>query len=158
VRTLLAAMILALSAPAVAQADPPAAKDQWATVNLCDTVKRPDVIGIRASMPGLPKGARLLMRFRVQFKADSGWQDVKGADSGWRRVGSGRAMPVESGWSFSFAHPASTVMLRGMVRLRWRRADGAPLRQIELATEAGHRSSAGADPADYSAATCALGS
>ena len=157
-RKLLAVLIVVLSAPSVARADPPVAKDQWATVNLCNTVKRPDAIGIRASMPGMPKGARLLMRFRVQFKADKGWQDVKGADSGWRRVGTGHALPVESGWSFSFAHPASPVTLRGMVKLRWRRGDGAPLRQVEVATEPGHRSSAGADPADYSAETCTLGS
>ena len=31
-------------------------------------------------------------------------------------------------------------------------------RSAEVATEAGHRSSAGADPANYSAATCVLGS
>ena len=48
-------------------------------------------------------------------------------------------------------------MLRGVVRFRWRRGDTLP-RQAEVATEAGHRSSAGADPAGYSAATCALGS
>jgi hypothetical protein len=158
VRKLLAVLIVVLWAPSVARADPPVVKDQWATVNLCNTVKRPDAIGIRASMPGVPKGARLLMRFRVQFKADKGWQDVKGADSGWRRVGTGHGVPVESGWSFSFAHPTSPVTLRGMVKLRWRRAERTPLRQVELTTEAGHRSSAGADPADYSAETCALGS
>jgi hypothetical protein len=158
VRIVLAAVILALSAPAVARADPPPATDLWATVNLCDTVKRPDTIGVRASMPGLPKGARLLMRFRVQFKADKGWHDVKGANSGWRRVGTGHGAPVESGWTFAFAHPASPVTLRGMVLLRWRPRDGGPVRQVEVATAAGHRSSAGADPADYSAATCALGS
>ncbi len=150
-----AAMILALLAPAAASAkDPP---DQWATVNLCDTVKRPDTIGIRASMPGVPKGARLLMRFRAQFKTGTAWQDVKGANSGWQRVGSAHGTAVESGWSFAFAHPASATTLRGMVQLRWRRDDGT-LRQVELATEAGHRSSAGADPADYSAGTCTLGS
>jgi hypothetical protein len=49
------------------------------------------------------------------------------------------------------------VTLRGVVRFRWRRGDQLP-RQAELPTEAGHRSSAGADPAGYSAATCALGS
>ena len=66
-----------------------------------------------------------------------------------------RAPPVESGWSFNFAKPAKAVTLRGVVRFRWRRGDTLP-RQAEVATEAGHRSSAGADPADYSAATCVL--
>jgi hypothetical protein len=154
-RIALAAMILALLAPSAAEAkDPP---DLWATVNLCDTAKRPDTIGIRAAMPGVPKGTRLAMRFRVQFKTADGWQDVKGASSGWQPAGIARGVPAESGWSFAFARPASMVSLRGMVQLRWRRGDDV-VRQVELPTEAGHRSSAGADPADYSAATCTLGS
>jgi hypothetical protein len=150
-----AAIILALLAPAAASAKEPA--DLWATVNVCDTVKQPDAIGIRAAMPGLPKGTRMAMRFRAQYKTDAGWQDVKGASSGWQPVGSAHGTEAESGWSFSFARPSSAITLRGMVQLRWRRG-AAIVRQAELPTEAGHRSSAGADPADYSAATCTLGS
>jgi hypothetical protein len=131
--------------------------DPWATVNVCDTAKRPDAIGIRASMPGTPKGARMAMRFRVQFKSAGGWQDVKGASSGWRPVGIARGIAVQSGWSFTFARPSSPVALRGMVQFRWRRG-GVVLHLAELATETGHRSSAGADPAGYSATTCVLGS
>ena len=149
-----AAAILALLAPSAASARDAA---PWATVNVCDSAKRPDAIGIRASMPGVPKGARMAMRFRVQFKTDDGWQDVKGAASRWQAVGTARGLAAESGWSFTFAHPSSPVTLRGMVQLRWRKG-GTVVRQLELATEAGHRSSAGADPADYSAATCTLGS
>ena len=138
-----------------------AAKDAepWATVNVCDTAKQPDEIGIRASMPGTPKGARLSMRFRVQYRDGEGeWDDVEDADSGWRTVGVARGVAVESGWSFTFAQPGEDhVVLRGVVRFRWRRGDALP-RQAEVATEAGHRSSAGADPPGYSAATCALGS
>jgi hypothetical protein len=154
-RALLAALLALALAPATAVAHAP--RDLWATVNVCDTAKRPDTIGIRASMPGLPKGARLTMRFRVQYRTDDGdWRDIGGADSGWRRVGVARGTPAESGWSFTFAHPAGTVTLRGMVRFRSRKGDTLP-RQAEEATEGGHRSSAGADPPDYSAATCLMG-
>jgi hypothetical protein len=148
------ALLLGLLAPAAASArDEP----QWATVNVCDTVKQPDTIGIRASMPGTPRGARLYMRFIVQYKVDqTTWAPVADADSGWRAVGTGKGAAVESGWSFSFAKPSKPVTLRGVVRFRWRRGDATP-RSAEVATEAGHRSSAGADPAGYSAATCALG-
>ena len=150
----LAAAIFALLAPSVASA-----KDAlpWATVNVCDSAKRPDAIGIRASMPGVPKGARMAMRFRAQFKTDDGWQDVKGAASRWQPVGTARGLAAESGWSFMFAHPNAPVTLRGMVQLRWRKG-ATILRTLELPTEPGHHSSAGADPADYSAATCTLGS
>ena len=153
------ALIVALLALALVPASAAAGKRDspvWATVNVCDTAKQPEAVGIRASMPGTPKGARLSMRFRVQYRTgDGGWKDVARADSGWRVVGTGRGAPVESGWSFKFAKPAKPVTLRGVVRFRWRRGDSLP-RQAEVATEPGHRSSAGADPQDYSAATCVL--
>jgi hypothetical protein len=151
-RALLVAVLALAVAPATASAS-----GAWATVNVCDTARHPDAIGIRASMPGSPRHARLAMRFRVQYRTGSGgWADVAGADSGWRKVGVARGHAVESGWSFTFAHPADPVVLRGMVRLRTRRHGAAP-RVSELATTAGHRSSAGADPPGYSAATCTLG-
>jgi hypothetical protein len=152
------ALVVALLAVVVFPASA-AAKDvsPWATVNVCDTAKQPDSIGIRASMPGTPRGARLSMRFRVQYRDGRGeWNDVEDADSGWRQLGAAKGGPVESGWSFTFAHPSKTVVLRGVVKFRWRRGDTLP-RTAEVATEPGHRSSAGADPAGYSAATCALG-
>src|SRR3954447_5272189 len=154
-RALLALVIVLVLAPASAAAARPA--NLWATVNVCDTATHPDAIGVRASMPGTPRAARLAMRFRVQFRsASGGWRYVQGADSGWRPLGRAHGNAVESGWSFSFAHPQGAVTLRGIVRFRWRRGDVLP-RQAELATEAGHRSSAGADPPGYSAATCVLG-
>ena len=152
----LAALLTLALVPATADARDP---DQWATVNVCDTAKQPDSIGIRASMPAVAKGARLSMRFRVQYRdaANDTWNDIEDADSGWRVVGVAKGTPVESGWSFNFAHPQNPVTLRGVVKFRWRKGDTLP-RAAEVATEAGHRSSAGADPAGYSAATCALGS
>jgi hypothetical protein len=155
-RAFVAAFLALALSPATALARDPA---QWATLNVCDTAKQPDSIGIRASMPGTPKGVRLSMRFRVQYldaKKDA-WVDVEDADSGWRVLGTAKGTPVESGWSFNFAHPQNPVTLRGVVRFRWRKGDTLP-RSAEVATEAGHRSSAGADPANYSAATCVLGS
>jgi hypothetical protein len=151
---LLFAVVASLLAPSVAAARDP---EPWATVNVCDTAKQPDTIGIRASMPGTPKGVRLSMRFRVQYKVDADtWADVEDADSGWRVVGTAKGVPVESGWSFSFAKPSKAVTLRGVVRFRWRKGDTMP-RSAEVATEGGHRSAAGSDPVGYSAATCALG-
>ena len=153
-RALLAALLVLALTPASA-----AARDvaPWATVNVCDTAKQPDAIGIRASMPGTPKGARLMMRFRVQYRDGTDWKDVEDADSGWQTVGMAKGLPVEYGWGFTFAPTTAPTVLRGVVRFRWRVGDRLP-RQAEVATEAGHRSSAGADPAGYSAATCALGS
>jgi hypothetical protein len=152
-RALLAALLALAVAPASAAAD----AGPWATVNICDTAKHPDAIGIRAAMPGKPRHARLAMRFRVQYRtSDGAWADVAGANSGWRDLGPADGQAVESGWSFTFAEPQSPVVLRGMVRFRWRRP-GAPTRFAQQPTAGGHRSSAGADPPGYSAATCTLG-
>ena len=138
----------------------PRARDPtlWATVNVCDTAKQPDTIGIRASMPGTPKGARLAMRFRVQYQ---GRRTTAGATSraptraGAARRAQGRAARV--GLELQVRAPARPVTLRGVVQLPLAQGDALPA-PAEVATEAGHRSSAGADPAGYSAATCALGS
>ena len=153
-RAVVLALLLTLLIPASAHARRDSSL--WATVNVCDTAKQPDRIGIRASMPGTPKGARLTMRFRVQYKAGEDWKDVEDADSGWVNVGVARGTAAEYGWSFTFAPSTQATTLRGVVKFRWRRGDTLP-KQSEVATEAGHKSSAGADPAGYSAATCSLG-
>ena len=153
-RVVLVAVLTLLVFPAAAGARD---ASPWATVNVCDTVKQPDRIGIRASMPGTPKGARLSMRFRVQYRSGDDWKDVDDADSGWVSVGTAKGTAVEYGWSFTFARSSQQTVLRGVVKFRWRRGDTLP-KQSEVATESGHKSSAGADPAGYSAATCALGS
>ena len=153
-RVLVVALALTVLLPGVSAAKEPAAV--WATVNVCDTAKQPDAIGLRASMPGTPRGARLSMRFQVEYRTTDGrWDDVADADSGWRAVGTAKGAPVEYGWSFTFAKRSTPVTLRGVVKFRWRQGDRLP-RQQEAATEAGHASKAGADPAGYSAATCVL--
>jgi|SRR3954451_11560212 len=134
-----------------------AATALWATVNVCDTPAHRNTIGVRASMPGAPRRARAAMRFRVQYRTPAGWRAVRGADSGWRRVGTTHGAAIESGWSFTFRAPAQPVRLRGLVRFRWRR-HGHTVRHAHRTTAAGHHSMTGADPPGYSAATCALSS
>jgi hypothetical protein len=129
----------------------------WATVNICNTAAHPDTIGIRASMPGFPRGARAAMRFRVQYRTPQGWRRVTGAQSRWRPVGVARGRALESGWSFEFATPSRPVTLRGVVRFRWRH-NGKIVRGARRVTTGGRKAKAGGDPPGYSAATCTLGS
>jgi len=142
-RSLLITLLLMAASPAPAQA---AARELWATVNLCDTESHPNEIGIRASLPA----RTVQLRFRVQYRdsADGRWRWVRGANSGWQKV---RAR--DSGWSFEVAGDGTRI-LRGVVNYRWKRR-GKVVRQRRL-TEVGHRSTAGADPADFSAATCRI--
>src|SRR5918994_549842 len=94
-----------LAAPAAAPARTLEADRQWATVNVCDTTKHPNEVGVRASMPGTPRGTTRSMRFRVQWRDGDRWRYVAGADSGWRRVQRAEGLAIESGWSFEFAPP-----------------------------------------------------
>src|SRR3954454_2044081 len=142
-------LLLLVAGVASARAD---SGSLWATVNVCDTARHPDEIGIRASVPR--RGARAAMvRFRVQYRdpADGRWRYVRDADSGWRR-GAGA---TETGWSFEVAGRGTRV-LRGVVSFRWSR-HGKIVRRARRVTEGGHRSTAGADPKDFSAATCRIG-
>ena len=158
-RVLLAAClatVLALAAPALASARTAGSADNlWATVNVCDTAKHPNGVGIRASMPGVPRGAVRRMRFRVQFRDGDRWRYVTGADSGWRTLKRSAGRAIESGWSFEFEAPSKPIRFRGVVRYRWLR-DGRVVARASEITEAGHPSTTGADPERYSAASCSI--
>ena len=139
------AALLAAAGPASAGERPP-----WATVNFCDTARHPAEIGIRAALPQR-RGRVATVRYRVQYRdlSDGRWRYVRAADSGWRRV---RA--TETGWTFEVAG-SGTRILRGVVFYRWSR-HGTVARRARRVTEGGHRSTVGADPDGFSAATCRI--
>jgi len=161
-RMLVAVVALALVlAPDASAARTPTKTPLWATVNVCDTARHPDAIGIRASMPGLPrKRARLYMRFRVQWRdpADGLWHNIlgDGGDSGFVKIGRGRATR-QAGQIFRYQSPGQgkSLRLRGVVDFRWKLGPKV-VRHSRRITERGHRSTAGADPKRYSAAVCVL--
>ncbi len=154
-RVLLTTLVLLASATPSAGAAKP---DLWATVNVCDTSAHPDEIGIRAAMPARAAGAGMYMRFRVQYRdaIQRRWRHVTGADSGWRRVGRGRGRAIQSGWSFQVAG-GGTQLLRGVAHFQWRRNARVVARGRQVTT-GGHHSTAGADPREFSAATCRIDS
>jgi hypothetical protein len=153
---LLALLLVPTAAIAAKRPD----RGPWATVNVCDTTKHPNAIGIRAAMPGdRHTGVRLQMRFRVQWldPADKKWHNLlQGGDSGFFTLGSGKA-GRETGQIFRYEAPAAgkSQQLRGAVQFRWTRK-GKVLRHAQRVTRAGHVSSAGSDPKGFSAASCTL--
>jgi hypothetical protein len=156
---LAAPLSIALAAGAAARAHArKAAGELWATVDLCNTARHPNAIGIRGSMPGNGRARdTMYMRFLVQSldPTTGKWSYIgRSADSGFVRVGSA-ALTRQAGRSFEFKPTATTFTLRGMVEFQWHHA-GRTTRSVYLPTSAGHKSLAGAEPAGFSAATCAL--
>jgi hypothetical protein len=158
---LLAVLAAALIAPAAA----PAAKAPrtWATVNVCDTKAAPNTIGLRGSMPGMKRaGATLWMRFAVQYRADGKWIAAPGLTTTYLNIGSanvGSRGTRQAGHSFTVKPPAegeAPFVMRGLVSFQWKTKRGTVLRTERRTTTAGHTSTAGADPAGYSAATCTI--
>jgi hypothetical protein len=160
------ALVIPLTAAALAAfpaagetAGKDAAQESWATVNVCDTQSSPNQLGIRGGMHGLARRSRMFMRFRVQYETlDGEWRTIKsGADSYWRFVAEGKRGEHDAGWTFEFKPPAAggAHILRGVVSFQWRR-EGRVVKRDRRITEAGHPGTAGADPAGFSAATCAI--
>lgn len=155
-------LLLALAVAALAAPGAQARRSSrlWATVNVCDTLAHPDTIGIRGSMPGSRyRRARMFMRFQVQYfrASDQLWHNLtRGGDSGFVAVGSARYTARQSGLLFVFAPPAGGAWtMRGAVTFEWRLGKRV-IRRLRLLTTAGHRSSSGADPDGYSAASCVM--
>jgi hypothetical protein len=160
-RPLLLASVIAsalLALPAGAEAG--RASHLWSTVNVCDTEKAPDTIGIRARMPGDGTKRRMWMRFRTQFYSDKdfAWRYVtSGGRSPWVEVGSAIFAFKETGYEFTFDPPAagSSFLLRGVVDFQWRSKGGKVVKRKRKYTSAGHRTR-GADPRNFSAARCRI--
>jgi hypothetical protein len=139
-----------------------AAPSPWATVNVCDTTGHPDGIGIRGWMPGTgDKRDELFMRLQLQFRrADDTWRTLGGSgDSGFLDAGNGAPRSGrQAGRTFTLSPPRAgqpAFVLRGLVTFEWRR-DGEVVRRARRVTSAGHSGTPGADPDDYSAATCSI--
>jgi hypothetical protein len=167
VRTLLvvtAGLVLGVAAPALA-ADSGSSLDKspllWATINICDTTKHPDTIGIRASMPGAGKSTeKMYMRFQVQyFRASTQkWAPADATvDSGFQSVGSSKYRRRESGWNFSITPPPAgqTYRLRGLVSYEWR-VGKKVTHKAQQRTHSGHKGTFGADPKTFSSAECII--
>jgi hypothetical protein len=133
----------------------------WATIDVCNPPDQPDTVGIRGSMPGDGRSGEVMyMRFRLQYldSATKHWVDLSnGATSGFVAVG-GAKSARQAGRSFQLVpvpgKPA--FMLRGVVSFQWRRGTTV-VESLSRPTTQGHQSVAGADPAGFSAATCAIG-
>lgn len=141
---------------AVAPRTPYHSRELWATINICNAKDKPNVVGIRGSMPGdgEPKDA-MYMGFRLQYlDATTGkWLELgQPADSGMLKVGSAAATR-QYGRSFTLASSSRLFELRGIVSFQWLR-EKRVVYSTQRVTSAGHKNVVGADPPSYSGAMC----
>lgn len=162
---ILAALAVLCGTLAIAWSAGPAAAARprpWATINICDTPRHPNRMGVRASIPGNGSREQIYVRIHVQYRdpATGRFRDLGSFSSPWIRAGSARFRYRQVGYTFRFAPPAPgrSYVLRARVRYQWRKRRGRRLvvvRRARGVTEAGHRAAA-ADPPGFSAATCVL--
>lgn len=154
--------VLALPTPAAASHR----GDLWATVNVCDSPNYPNVLGVRASMPGNGTRQTMWMRFRAMYfdRAEERWRQVGGSGtSPWIKVGNARYRARQAGRRFTFDPPLPTTshVLRGEVRFQWRRkrkvrGKSRIVKRARTVTLAGHPTGRFGDPYDYSYGVCEI--
>ena len=139
-----------------------APKNQWSTINICDTEKHPDGLGIRARMPARERGDKMKMRFFVEYMKDGAWvalpRDGGGTTmSDWFVVGYGEHKWEELGRTFSISRlqPGQQFRMRGLVKFQWRR-HGEVVKRAHAYTSGGHHQNNYGDPKGFSAATCSI--
>ena len=156
----------------------------WATVNICDTEKSPNAVGVRTSVPGNGTDERIWARYSAQWwsAADQEWKTVGGSGvTDWVVLGDADMTFRQAGWTFRFVQPptGTTYVMRGVVELQWRdevrvtrklrrarrnrrlhrvrRAQRvAVVRERTLLTATGMKGVQGGDPAGLSKAMCLL--
>ena len=156
----------------------------WATVNVCDTTKSPNALGVRTSVPGNGSDERIWARYTAQWwsGADQEWKTVGGSGvTDWVILGDADMTFRQAGWTFRFVQPpaGTTYVMRGVVELQWRdqvqvsrklrnarrgrrlrRARRAQrvvvVRERTLLTVTGMKGVQGGDPAGLSKAMCLI--
>jgi hypothetical protein len=126
----------------------------WATVNICNTKRYRNVIGIRGQMPSLGFASALRMQFEVQYWSINSkhFRPVPGTKQ-WVELGAPKRGVHQGGIRFTFAPHAGT--LRGIVTFEWWRA-GRAIGRATRTTTRGHRNADYGDPAHFTAWKCVI--
>lgn len=137
---------------AVARAE--RSNDLWATVNVCNTKRHRDVIGIRAQQPALGFSSTMLVRIGVEYWTGKAFRrDPASGATKALRIGTDSTGVHQTGWSFQFGRHAGR--LRGLVEFQWVRS-GKVLGSVTRITTSGRTHVGFADPAGYSASECTI--
>jgi hypothetical protein len=153
-------VLVALVAASPARAAKLGPGPQWTTVNVCDSAGQPNVMGVRASLPGDGSRGQMFVRFTAQWhdNAQKAWLPVGGAaTSPWVPAGPARHLARQAGWNFAFdpPPPGGVFLLRAVAELQWR-LGGTVVRSASLVTASSMAAVMEGDPVGTSLASCTI--
>lgn len=123
----------------------------WATVNICNTARHRNTIGIRGQAPSLPFATTMSMLIQVDY-----WNGRKFIPDPYASkrldLGDPSNEVVQNGANFTFRPP---VILSGTIEFEWKLA-GRVIGHATRFTGHGYKGVAGGDPAGSSSATCRM--
>lgn len=129
-------------------------KSLWSTVNVCNTKRHRDTIGVRGQMPALGFPAWLSMRVQLNFYNAKKRKFLPLTDaSSLVRLGRVRSGLQQAGQTWTYGPHAGLFNAR--VQFIWRRS-GRLLGQTSRRTTAGHPSADFSDPVHFSAKQCRI--
>jgi hypothetical protein len=129
-------------------------RNLWATVNICNSKRYPDYIGIRGQMPALGFAAWLSMDVRLYYYSSTKKTFLPVTDgSQLVRLGRLSSGLQQSGARFQFG--PKVPMMEAKVTFIWRRS-GRLLGQVTRTTTGGHPNADFSSPPRYSAARCTI--
>ncbi len=130
-------------------------RNLWATINICNTKRYPNVIGIRGQMPALGFETTLSMAIQVDYRNVNGKKFEP--DPGVKKtvvLGPATSGLHQDGVSFRIVPPAD---LSGQISFTWKLA-GKVIGRASRLTAGGLKHVAFGDPPGHSAATCRISS
>ena len=167
-RALAASVIAATALTCAVPAEARQTRLLWATVNICDSPRYPNVVGVRASMPGNARRQWMFMRFSAFWYrlGQRDWQPLPGGRSSWIEVASARFRARQAGYSFRVSQPPAgrSFVVRGVVEFEWRAIErrrdhsGWVVKKRKRATtRSGVRGAQEGDPPGLSLGACEVG-
>jgi hypothetical protein len=126
--------------------------DLWATVNVCNTRRYPNTIGIRGQMPTLGFTAQLRMRFAVEYWTGKAFTPIRGLETAVTLNPAATGLQ-QGGVMFTFGRHAGS--LRGSVSFEWRYGRRL-IGHTKRLTRLHHRNADYGDPKGFSSGTCVI--
>jgi hypothetical protein len=165
--TVLAAAAMVASPPAPAGAVSPAklaaavrsaerSRSLWATINICDSHRYPDSVGVRGQMPALGVPASLSMVVQVDYWATGNRRFIPiQSKTATMALSLGRASSGLQQDGAVFPFKGQRGLFNATITFTWSHG-GKVIGQTERRTTAGHHDADFGSPPRYSAAQCRI--